>query len=337
MVTVTCAPELPGTIYASCSGTPMKKLLIQSCLALLWCSGAAADERDLATADAFLRRHCGRAACGLSAAEKTSLGQALRAPRRTVDDRTIAGLVNNPVAWHPGPDGRQLLRSVITALPHVATIPGAGRSLANATHPNTANFRGFGFEAIASAALSRYREPNGSVPRVLRMSAEVCDHKGKKYESDGCAVFSGADRRQRLVTMKSIGAEKALGKAVHKAMLQLAKRNGSLDRPGEPGQPGILMLGYSDPQILATARRKDWGAAATRSGAKLLALAVNQLTGEVTRLASVEPSRSGMRERHDLAVQRQAERQARHQKQIQRQRERRNRRHDWRPRRSRRY
>jgi hypothetical protein len=159
------------------------------------------------------------------------------------------------------------------------------------------------------------------------MSAEVRGSKGKRYESDGCAVFSGADCRQRLVTMKSVSSEKTLGKAVHKAMSQLAKRNGSLDRPGEPGQPGILMLGYSDPRILDKARRKDWRAAATRSGGKLLALAVNQLTGQVTRLASVEPSRSGMRERHELGVQRRAERQARHQVQLRNQRARQNRRH----------
>jgi len=50
------------------------------------------------------------------------------------------------------------------------------------------------------------------------------------------------------------------------------------------------MLGYSDPNVLQAAQRKDWRAAAQRTGAKLLVLAVNQLDGQVTRLASETPT-----------------------------------------------
>jgi hypothetical protein len=76
---------------------------------------------------------------------------------------------------------------------------------------------------------------------------------------------------------------------VRKATFQLSQRNGSRNTPGQLGQRGILMLGYSDPNVLQAAQRKDWQQAAQRSGAKLLVLAVNQLDGQVTRLASETP------------------------------------------------
>jgi hypothetical protein len=263
---------------------------VWTCIALLWCSNAAADQSDLAAADAFLQRNnASRAREQLSAAEKTSLARTLRMPGRTVDDHVIARLVTNPVAWRPGPEGREMLRSIISSLPHVANIPGAGCSLENACNPDPSNFRGFGFETIATAALTRYREPDGAVPRMVRMSGQVRGRNGHYVESDGCAVFSGADSRQRLVTMKSVRSERALHRAVHKATFQLSQRNGSRETPGQLGQRGILMLGYSDPHVLEAAQRKDWQAAARRSGAKLLVLAVDQLNGQVTRLASETP------------------------------------------------
>lgn len=73
-------------------------------------------------------------------------------------------------------------------------------------------------------------------------------------------------------------------------MSQLALRNGSANvAPGQLGQPGIFMLGYSDPAVLEAAQRRDWQGSTQRSGAKLLVLAVNQLTGQVTRLSSDTP------------------------------------------------
>lgn len=281
--------------------------LVLGCVALLLGTSAAAQTAPtanvhqsasaIADADAFLRRHdAAQAIRQLTVAEKSSLAKTLRTPNRTLEDHVISGLVKNPVAWRPGPEGRELLRSIIHSLPDVAAVPGASRSLANACHPNASNFRGFGFEAIATSALSRFREPNGDRPHMVRMSADVIGPKGKTLESDGCAVFNGADRRQRLVTMKSVASERALRGAVRKAMTQLSRRNGSQNTaPGELGQPGIFMLGYSDPCVLQTAQRKDWHAAAQRSGAKLLVLAVDQLSGRVTRLASVAPSLSAGR------------------------------------------
>jgi len=269
---------------------------------IVWCqvallllgSSAAADQSGAALADAFLHRHNAvQAARQLSVAEKASLARVLQTPRRTLDDRVLSGLLKNPVAWRPGPEGRDLLRSIVHSLPEVATVPGVSRSLGHACHPNTSNFRGFGFEAIATAALNRFREPNGTNPHMVRMSADVVGPGGKLLESDGCAVFSGADSRQRLVTMKSVSSENALKRSVHKAMSQLALRNGNERAPrGELGQPGIFMLGYSNPMVLQKAQRADWRAAAQRSGAKLLVLAVNQLTGQVTRLASETPKAS---------------------------------------------
>jgi len=259
-----------------------------SLLALFWCPVSHADNTALARIDTFLQRNQAKHAInGLSPAEKIKLGQTLALSNRTVSDRLISRLLNNPVAWEPGPHGREMLRSVIDALPHVAAIPGAEHALANACHPNESNFRGFGFELIASAALMRYREPDGCRPRVVRMSAEVRGADGVMRESDGCAVFDGADQLQRLVTMKSVRSEGALHRSVHKASSQLALRNGSQDpRPGAQIQPGVMMLGYTDPAVLRSAQGKDWKAAANRTGAKLLVLAVNQLTGEVTKLAS---------------------------------------------------
>lgn len=280
-----------------------RRSLVLGCIALLLGTSAAAQttanvgQSAIAEADAFLRRHnATQAARQLTAVEKTSIAKVLRTPQRTLNDNVISGLVKNPVAWRPGPEGRELLRSVIRSLPDVATVPGASRALANACHPNAANFRGFGFEAIATAALSRFREPNGDRPRMVRMSADVTGPKGHKLESDGCAVFNGADRRERLVTMKSVGSENALRGAVRKAMSQLARRNGSQTVPrGQLGKPGIFMLGYSDPCVLQKAQRKDWQAAAQRSGGKLLVLAVDQLSGRVTRLASIAPGSSADR------------------------------------------
>jgi hypothetical protein len=256
----------------------------------------------IAEADSFLRRHnANQAVRGLTAAEKTSIAKVLRTPNRTLTDNVISGLVKNPVAWRPGPEGRELLRSVIDSLPEVATVPGSSRALANACHPNAANFRGFGFEAIATAALSRFREPNGDRPRMVRMSADVTGPRGHKLESDGCAVFNGADQRERLVTMKSVGSENALRGAVRKAMSQLSRRNGSQTVPsGQLGKPGIFMLGYSDPCVLQKAQRKDWQAAAQRSGGKLLVLAVDQLSGRVTRLASVAPGTSAQNQARQI-------------------------------------
>jgi hypothetical protein len=269
-------------------------LLLGTCTSAAAQTTANAGQSAIAEADTFLRRHnATQAVHQLTAAEKTSIAKVLRTPNRTLDDRVLSGLVKNPVAWRPGPEGRQLLRSVIDSLPEVATVPGASRSLANACHPNAANFRGFGFEAIATAALSRFREPNGDRPRMVRMSADVTGPKGQKLESDGCCVFNGADRRERLVTMKSVASENALRGAVRKAMTQLSRRNGSQNTaPGQLAKPGIFMLGYSNPAVLQKAQRKDWQAAAQRTGAKLLVLAVDQLSGRVTRLASVAPGTS---------------------------------------------
>jgi len=268
-----------------------------SLLTLLCCSTALAEgNTELARIDSFLQRQNARQAIGgLTHAEKVKLDRTLTVRDRKIPDRLIGKLLNNPVAWQPG-NGRKMLRSVINALPTIAHIPGAEKALKSACNPNEANFRGFGFELIASAALMRYREPNGVNPRMVRMSADIRGHDGRMRESDGCCVFDGADQKQRLVTMKSVMSQGALGRAVKKAASQLAVRNGSqAGLPREQIKPGIMMLGYSDPAILRSAQRKDWGAAANRTGAKLLVLAVNQLDGRVTRLASVAPTAAAPR------------------------------------------
>lgn len=262
-------------------------------LALLGSPAALAEKPGgLARLDTFLQRHKAHQAIrGLSQAEKVKLDRTLAVRERTIPDRLIGKLLNNPVAWRPGPQGRQLLRSVIDALPDVATVPGADKALKSACSPNVGNFRGFGFEIVASAALKRYREPNGCNPRIVRMSADIRGSDGRKRESDGCCMFDGADRRQRLVTMKSVASTRALKRAIKKGTSQLALRNGSqAGVPRDKIKPGVFMLGYHDPAVLSQARRKDWTAAANRSGAKLLVLAVNQLDGRVTRLASVAPA-----------------------------------------------
>jgi hypothetical protein len=219
--------------------------------------------------------------------EKTALARTLQTQGRTIDDRVLTRLLTNPVAWRPGPDGRRLLSSIIRSLPDIAAVPGAGRALASASNPDPSNFRGFGFEAVATAALHRYREPNGDLPKVMRMSADVVAPDGKTYETDGCAMFCGADRRQRLVSMKSVSSPNSLRRTVAHAMHQLYQTNSNPS--GGERQPAILMLGYNDRTVLEAAQRKDWQGAAQRSGAKLLVLAVDQLTGQVTRLASVNP------------------------------------------------
>jgi len=269
----------------------MKRSIRVWCIALLLLSGgvAVAERNGTGEVDAFLLRHQATdAAQNLSSSEKRAIGDVLRSPRRTLPDNVLAGLLKNPVAWRPGAQGRDLMRSIVLSLPAVATIPGAEHALKEASHPNASNFRGFGFEAIATAALIRYREPNGVNPKMERMSAEVKGANGRVLESDGCAVF-GADKQRRLVTMKSVSSEKALRGAVHKAMSQLSLRNGSKKATQSLGQPGVLMLGYSDSAVLQKAQRKDWQAAANRSGGKLLVLAVDQRTGNVTRLASKIP------------------------------------------------
>jgi hypothetical protein len=245
---------------------------------------------ELARIDSFLQRHNARQAIsGLTHAEKVNLDRTLNVRDRKIPDQLIGKLLKNPVAWQG--HGRKLLSSVIRALPEIANIPGSSKALTSACNPNEANFRGFGFELVASAALMRYREPNGVNPRVVRMSADIRGSDGRMRESDGCCVFSGTDQRQRLVTMKSVMSQKALKRAVHKATSQLAVRNGSQEGiPREQIKPGVMMLGYSDPAVLQSARQKNWGAAANRTGAKLLVLAVNQIDGRVTRLASVAPT-----------------------------------------------
>jgi hypothetical protein len=263
----------------------MHRFLVSS-LVLLVTAAAAADENGLKVADDFLRRsNASQAARELSLNEKTALAQTLRTPGRTIDDGVLTRLLTNPVAWRPGPDGRELLRSIIRSLPDIASVPGAGRSLASACNPDASNFRGFGFETIATAALHRYREPNGDAPRVLRMSADVVAPDGKSYETDGCAMFCGADRQQRLVSMKSVRSPDALRRVIKHAMWQLYQTN--TNPTGGDRQPAILMLGYSDRAVLEAAQHKDWQAAAQRTGAKLLVLGVDQLSGQVTRIASV--------------------------------------------------
>jgi hypothetical protein len=266
--------------------------IVGALLVLLGSSTAFAEgNTELARIDSFLQRQNARQAIsGLSHAEKVNLDRTLNVPNRKIPDQLIGKLLNNPVAWRPG-HGRQMLRSVISALPQIAGIPGSAKALKSACNPNESNFRGFGFELVASAALMRYREPNGVNPQVVRMSADIRGADGRMRESDGCCVFSGADQRQRLVTMKSVMSQKALKRAVHKATSQLAVRNGSQEGiPRGQIKPGVMMLGYSDPAVLQSARQRDWGAAANRTGAKLLVLAVNQLDGRVTRLASVTPT-----------------------------------------------
>lgn len=262
-----------------------------SALTLLWWSVSLAENSQLSKIDAHLKRDGAQKVLKqLTPQELSNLDRTLNTKGRTIPSKIIAKLIANPVAWKPGPEGREFLRSVLKALPKVASIPGAEHALQSACNPDSSNFRGFGFEVIASAALIGYREPNGVNPKIVRMSANIRGDDGKMRESDGCAMF-GADKVQRLVTMKSISSVKALKGAMKKAASQLSLRNGSQSKiKGKTVQPGVIMLGYSDPMVLEAARRKDWGAAATRSRAKLLVLAVNQLSGKVTRLASVMPS-----------------------------------------------
>lgn len=220
----------------------------------------------------------------LSSGEKRALGIALCDKGRCFSEQTVGDLLRSPAAWSE-PGQRRLLGTLLRSLPAVADVKGVEETLAlSAKHENAA-LRGHGTEIIAAAALCGYRSEIGERARVTRIGGMLRCADGRERESDGAALI-GADGIQRLVTVKSISTPNAVSGAVTKATDQLALRN--LQRNGARS-PGVIMLGYDDPQVLAELQSKDWRAMATRTGAKLLVLAVNHHTGRALKLASCEP------------------------------------------------
>jgi hypothetical protein len=221
----------------------------------------------------------------LSRDELAAVGQTLRAPNRRLTDGALANLLRNPVAWTKQDNARGLLGSVLKSLPSVADVEGINQTVKLAANNNLSNFRGYGVEIVGSAALNRFVTTDGRQARITRMGGMIKGIDGRHRESDGAAML-GADGIPRLVTIKSVSTEKAVSTAVRKASDQLALRN--LQRDGTRN-PGVILVGYDSPAVLQKLRRKSWQAVADRSGAKLLVLGINQLTGASTKLASAVP------------------------------------------------
>jgi hypothetical protein len=226
-----------------------------------------------------------RAASKLSSAELSAIGQTLRTPNRRLTDNTLANLLRNPVAWKEKDNGRQLLGSILTSLPELAGIEGIENTVKLASNHDISNYRGYGVEIIGSAALNGFVTTEGKRAQVTRMGGMVKGTDGRRRESDGAALI-GADGIQRLVSIKSVSTPKAVTTAMRKATDQLALRN--YHRDGSRS-PGVIVVGYDSPEVLRKLKRRDWQAAANRTGAKLLVLGINQHTGASTKLASYMP------------------------------------------------
>lgn len=216
--------------------------------------------------------------------ELVAVGQTLRTPNRRLTDDTLANLLRNPVAWKKQDNARGLMGSILKSLPSVASVEGINNTVKLASNNDPSNFRGYGVEIVGSAALNRYNS-DGRRAQVTRMGGMIKGIDGRSRESDGSALV-GADGIPRLVTIKSVSTEKAVTTAIRKASDQLALRN--LHRDGSRS-PGVIVVGYDKPEVLQKLKGKNWQAAADRSGAKLLVLGINQLTGASTKLASAVP------------------------------------------------
>lgn len=154
-----------------------------------------------------------------------------------------------------------------------------------ASNNDHSNFRGYGVEMIGASALNRYITEEGQRAQVTRMGAKIKGIDGRFRESDGAALM-GADGVPRLVTIKSVSTEQAVSGAMRKAADQLALRN--IQRDGSRS-PGVIVVGYDSPVVYERLQSKNWQAAADRSGAKLLVIGVNQVTGASAKLASFAP------------------------------------------------
>lgn len=272
----------------------MRTLVLQAVVVVILARGlggaAAADSQAtdpfLGRADALLHDpRLSAAQSSLSLSEKRALGQALSAPKRVLKDEVVVGLLRNPVAYGAGQQQRALFGTIIRSLPDVADVKGVNETLTLAAKPNESLMRGHGTEVIAAAALNRFVDDNGQRACITRIGGDIHCADGRLRESDGAALI-GADGVPRLVTVKSISTPKAVSRSVKKATDQLALRN---LLPNGQRKPGVLMLGYDDPLVLEQLKRKDWRAAATRTGAKLLVIAVHHHTGQTEKLASFEP------------------------------------------------
>jgi hypothetical protein len=204
---------------------------------------------------------------------------------RQLTDKSLKKLLNNPVAWENRSSGRPLLSRIIKSLPKLATMPGVDQTVLAASRKNEPHFRGFGVELMAASALHDFRTEEG-VAKLSRLGAMIKGADGVSRESDG-AAFVGADGKERLVTVKSTSSVKAVGRAVQKASEQLALRN--LKRDGSR-MAGIMMIGYDKPEVLEKLKRKNWQIVADHTGEQLLVLALDQLTGKVTKVASKKTS-----------------------------------------------
>jgi len=273
-------------------------------LCLVLCPGALFADQGSASlqqeARTFLAgKQLDHAAGQLSSAELTAIGQTLRTPNRRLTNDALASLLRNPVAWQERDNGRRLLGTILTSLPELAGIKGIDNTVKLASNHDISNFRGYGVEIIGSAALNGFVTPEGKRAEVTRMGGMIKGTDGRKRESDGAALV-GADGIQRLVSIKSVTTPKAVTTAMRKATDQLALRNYHKDGSRNPG---VILVGYDSPEVLKKLKGKNWQAAADRTGARLLVLGIDQLTGATTKLAShmpdprstVQPKRPGPR------------------------------------------
>lgn len=236
--------------------------------------------------DDFLRaEHLESQALQLSNTEKRALKKTLAQQDRELSNASIAKLLKNPVAWQSGEtNSRRLLKTVLHSLPDVANLPGVDQTVTLAARPAESSFRGFGVEVLAAAALNRYQTLSGRKAKVTRMGGMIRGVDGQMRESDGAALVGG-DRVPRLVTVKSASTVNSVSGAVKKAADQLALRN---EQKNGSRTAGIMMVGFDSPEVLERLQRSDWQAATNRSGADLLVLAVDQLTGAVKRLSRLK-------------------------------------------------
>ena len=231
--------------------------------------------------------------------ELVAVGQTLRAPNRRLTDKTLARLLSNPAAWATKDNSRPLLGTILKSLPTIAGVEGINSTMKLASNNNHSNFRGYGVEMVGASALNRFVTDDGRRAQVTRMGGMIKGIDGRRRESDGAAVL-GADGMPRLVTIKSVSTEKAVSGAMRKAADQLALRN--LQRDGSR-RPGVIVVGYDSPVVRDKLQGRNWQAAADRSGAKLLVIGVDQLTGASHKLASylpdpnatIQPKRPGPR------------------------------------------
>lgn len=260
---------------------------------------AAANTLEAEARTFLTTQHLDHALKHLKPDELTAVGQTLRVPNRRLSDKTLARLLRNPAAWETKDNSRPLLGTILKSLPTIAGIEGINSTMKLASNNNHSNFRGYGVEMIGASALNRFVTDKGQRAQVTRMGGMIKGIDGRRRESDGAAVL-GADGMPRLVTIKSVSTEKAVSGAMRKAADQLALRN--LQRDGSR-RPGVIVVGYDSPAIREKLHRKNWQAAADRSGAKLLVIGVNQLNGASEKLASflpdpnatIQPKRPGPR------------------------------------------